>query len=313
MTKRTHNPQAAPVGWTGALLGRFHVTGVFWFGFHRFGVRILPDWLIGPMVTLFTTIFFVALVRIRRAIGRNLDVIMGPAGWWERQRRAFRTLHNFAFCLTERYERLETRPDFEFAFENAAAWEQALSAETGVIVVTGHIGNWELGASLPGAEEGHRVHLVREEELDPRAQEMIRDLLHEQLGEFVTMHFAVGDPSLTLVLREAIERGEIVALQADRPRSRGKTVEAEIFGRPFSLPVGPLVLARLTGAPIVPVFVFRQGRRAYRLVFRDPIRIAAHADRDEATAEAAQRLASDIEYAISTDPHQWFCWRGLWD
>ncbi len=142
---------------------------------------------------------------------------------------------------------------------------------------------------------------------------MIRDLLHERLGELVTMHFAVGDPSLTLVLRDAIERGEIVALQADRPRSQGKTVEAEIFGRPFSLPMGPFVLARLTGAPIIPVFVFREGRRAYRVVFRDPVHIAAHADRAEATAKAAQQLASDIEYAISTDPHQWFCWRSLWD
>lgn len=313
MTDRTHNPQAAPVGWTGALLGRFHVTGVFWFGFHRFGVRILPDRLIPPMVAVFTTAFFLALVRIRRAIGRNLDVVMGPASWWERQRRAFRTLHQFAFCLTERYERLETGRDFEITLENAAAWQQARAADTGTIVVTGHVGNWELGASLPGAEEGRRVHLVREEELDPRAQEMIRDLLHERLGDLVTMHFAVGDPSLMLVLREAIERGEIVALQADRPRSRGKTVEVEIFGRPFSLPVGPFVLARLTGAPLVPVFVFREGRRAYRLVFRDPIRITADADRGGATARAARRLASDIEHAISTDPHQWFCWRSLWD
>ncbi len=108
------------MGWTGALLGRFHVTGVFWFRFHRFGVRILPDWLLGPMLTLFTTIFFVALIRIRRAIGRNLYVVMGPASWWERQRRAYRTLHNFAFCLTERYERLETGHDFEVALERGS-------------------------------------------------------------------------------------------------------------------------------------------------------------------------------------------------
>jgi KDO2-lipid IV(A) lauroyltransferase len=233
-------------------------------------------------------------------------------GWWRRQVRAFRTLHEFAFCLTERYERLETERDFRIEVENEEIWKRATAGGRGAIVVTGHVGNWELGATLPGTIEGRHVHLVREEEIDPRAQAMIAALLRDRLGAHVTMHFAGDDPALALRLREALEQGEIVALQADRRRSGGRSVGDRIFGHPFDLPLGPLVLARISGASLVPAFMFREARRSYRICLREPISVSSAGDRESDLAAAARQLAGEIEYAIRRRPHQWFCWRRVW-
>jgi lauroyl/myristoyl acyltransferase len=130
-------------------------------------------------------------------------------------------------------------------------------------------------------------------------------------GDLYTTHFA-EDPQLGVRLLEALRRDEIVALQGDRPRAGGRTVETRLFGRPYALPVGPAALARAAGVPIVPVFVLRQGRRRYRCILRPPIAVAQSADRQRDLAEALNRFAADLETAIRREPHQWFCFRRIW-
>ena len=119
---------------------------------------------------------------------------------------------------------------------------------------------------------------MREKEIDPRAQDFIREILARAGGNYVT-HFSGDDPTLSFELADALRRGEIVALQGDRPRAGGRTVIASLFGRPMPLPIGPAALARAAGVPIVPVFNFREGRFLMRAVVRPPFHVASTADR----------------------------------
>lgn len=305
MTPRPHSPE---LGLFARLLGRFHVTGVFWFRFHRFGVSILPEWGVRLFIVLFTTFFFIALRRIRRAVASNLEAVLGPCGWWERQRRIYRTMWNFAWCLSERYERLSTtRRVTDLPPLGIEHWETALARPDGLLLVTAHVGHWEVGSMMV---PGRHVHVVREEEMDPRAQEFVLELFEEQAEGHFTMHFARDDPTLGLRLLQFLRRGEIVAVQGDRPRSAGRTCTVELFGRPLELPVGPAALAHAAGVALMPVFVFRRGRHRSQVAIRSPIRVEG---RDEtAVTEAMQRIADDVEWAIRQAPHQWFCFRELW-
>jgi len=61
---------------------------------------------------VFALLFFVCLRNIRAAIASNLEAVLGPCGWWERQRRIWRTLWTFSWTLTERYESLATDHPF---------------------------------------------------------------------------------------------------------------------------------------------------------------------------------------------------------
>lgn len=306
-------PHAPEVGWPARLLGPFQITGVFWYRFHEWGVRILPEWGKRLLMILFSLAFSVLLRNIRGALAGNLEAVLGPAGWRERQRRVFRTIHTFAWCLTERYERLSTRSRIEVVAENLAVWERACAGGRGVLVITGHVGNWEVGSAVPGDQGGARVHVVREEEMDPRAQAFIGRLLAERMGEGYTTHFAAGNPLLGLALHEALGRGEVVALQGDRPRREGKRLRLALFGRSFEIAAGPMVLARAAGVPLVPVFVLREGRLRYRTVFHEPIEVAKTADRGADLAAAGDRFLAVLEATIRAHPHQWFCFRRLWD
>ena len=197
----------------------------------------------------------------------------------------------------------------------AEHWRSAISESPGgVIVVTAHIGPWETAAQLGGAESHRRIHVVREKEIDPRAQDFIRKILARTGEDYVT-HFSGDDLTLSFDLAAALRHGDVVALQSDRPRAGGRTVMASLFGQPMPLPVGPAALARVTGVPIVQVFNFREGRFLMRTrrCGRKPFYVVEKTnDRSADIAAAVHHLAAEIEWAIRQHPHQWFCFRKLW-
>lgn len=294
------------------LLGDFHVTGLFWYRLHRWAVKTVPEPLLAPLVGFFTFCFFFFIHNIRNAIAANLDVVLGPAGWLERQRRIWRTMYSFAWCLTERYERLVTDRAFEVECEAMEHWHAVANSGRGFVMVTAHLGLYEVGSMLPAGTDTPHVHLVREPEIDPRAQAFIEESVAAVEGAHYTMHFQTGDPLFALTLAQALDRGEVVAIQGDRPRTGGKTALTELFGRPFTLPVGPAVLSRTVSVPMIPVFAIREGRRRFRLVFRPPIETPRTRNRDEDLRAATTQLARELEYGIRRAPYQWFVFRALW-
>ena len=307
-------PHAPEAGRMQKLLGRFHVTGVFWYKFLNLGVSILPSGAWYIIVLLFTFFFFVTLIKIRRAISSNLVAVLGPCGWLETQRRIFLTMWNFAWCFLERGESMSGTRQVTFGIDGEPIWNGVTSGDRGFITLTAHIGSWESGARVPSSKSERTVHLVREEEVDPRAQEFIRGMIEDHSRDIdFKVHFAAGgDPSLGAELLNALRDGDIVALQGDRPRSGGRTVRVSLFGRPFDLPAGPAALARAASVPLMPVFVFREGRLRSRIVIRDVIEVERSTDRKEDLNAALEEVAANLEWAICERPHQWFCFRELW-
>ena len=89
-------------------------------------------------------------------------------------------------------------------------------------------------------------------------------------------------------------------------------MEVSLFGRPFDLPTGPAALARAAGVPLMPVFVFREGRLQSRIVICDVIEVDRSNDRKGDVSAAMQRVAANLEWAIRQRPNQWFCLREIW-
>jgi len=304
-------PHAPERGWSWRLLGPFHITGVFWYRFHRFVVRSIPSPFLGVLIAFFTLLFFVLLRKIRAAIASNLEAVLGSCGWWERQRRIYRTMGSFGWCLSERYERLTTNRPFLVEAEGIEIWNEVARSDRGLVLVTAHLGNYEVGSMLPAQVERRRVHLVREPEPDAKAQAFLESVLAEFTQSQYTMHFQSDDPMQGMELLDALRRAEIVALQGDRPRTGAWSIDATLFGKPFPLPPGPAALARIAEVPLLPVFVFREGRRRYRVVFRAPIFAPWTEHRAADLATTMRRVAAEIEWAIRRAPHQWFCFKHL--
>lgn len=294
------------------LLGPLHVTGIAWYRLH-YWATFFPEWCLVAIVWLSTWFFWATLWRIRSAVAHNLEAVLGPCGFVERQRRIWRTFHEYAWCLTERYEQFHRADRMRFDFRGDAVYARMQQDPGGYVFFTAHFGNWEMGPLVRDVPRGRKIHVVREPEMGRAAQRFVAELFerHPQRDQFV-VHYAGADLALGARLLMALRQGDVVAMPGDRPRAGMGTQASTWFGRPIDLPPGPAALSRAARAPLVPVFVFREGRRRYRIELREPIEVAQSDDKQRDVAEAVDRMASACEQAIRERPHHWFCWKRLW-
>jgi KDO2-lipid IV(A) lauroyltransferase len=118
------------------------------------------------------------------------------------------------------------------------------------------------------------------------------------------------DPLAALPLVWHLRAGGVVALHVDRVPHRLRTRPVTLFGAASAIPEGPLRLAMLTGAPIVPIFAARTGHRRYEVVAHPAIRVARSAGESELDS-AAQAIAEAMQSFVRARPTQWFHFRGF--
>jgi len=304
-------PHGPSTGLSRRLLGPFHVTGVFWYWLHRTATRT-PEVCIRFFCWAFTWFFWLMLWRIRGAVASNLEAVLGPCGFIERQRRIWRTFYDFSWCMTERYEQFRADREMQLEYDGDATWKALHELSCGFIFYTAHFGNWEMGPLVPEIPRGRRLHVVREPEMNRAAQRFVERLFANHPRRQFVLHYAGSDVQLGVKMLLALRQGDIVTLPGDRPRAGMGTMRGTMFGRPMDLPPGPALLARAAGAMMVPVFVFREGRRRYRIVVQEPFAVASTEDKDRDVREAVAKMAQTVEWAIRQRPHHWFCWAKLW-
>jgi KDO2-lipid IV(A) lauroyltransferase len=209
------------------------------------------------------------------------------------------TFRNFARYLVD-YGRFHGAPPGELDgairdLEGGDHQEEALRSGKGVILVTGHVGNWELGG-LYYVRMGVKVNVVTLPDIAPR----IHAIRENYRGTYNIRTIVLdGTPFATVEMVAALRRGEMVAMLVDRWESEDG-VRAEFFGRPHLFPRGPFALSRATGAMILPAFVVREGK-GYKGVAERPF--VACGSEDE---PYAQRIAQALERIIRRFPDQWY-------
>lgn len=184
---------------------------------------------------------------------------------------------------------------------------QAAPPGRGCLVVTGHLGNWELGA-IYLAEHGLKVAVMGQPELDPDIQ-ALRDEIRSRFGiEWIE----IGSSSSTAFkVRDAVERGFYVALLVDRAYPEDR-VTVELFGRPTPFLRSPALLARFCDCALVPCYLFRNRGGTYRSFFADPIRLDPRLPEAAADRRAMAAVAAALEQGIRSEPTQWYNFFDYW-
>ncbi len=281
--------------------------GVWWRKFAAWGSTYGPEWWKRSSPAAIGAICFALIHANRRGAVANLERVL--AGDARRARRsALRMFVQFAYCFSETLERFGPRPQpVRIDLPEVDPIVQALDAGRGAVVVTGHIGNWDI-AALELLRYGRPTHVVMAHEQNQSTNPYVESM-REDLG----LDIVYSDSSVlsSLELLHALRRNEIVALQIDRLAGSDSAREAEIFGSTVHLPGGPFDLARLSGAPLVPVFSPRLGTRHYR-IFLGAARELARTASAEQIAECVASVAAEMGEMIRRYPDQWFQFEPFW-
>jgi phosphatidylinositol dimannoside acyltransferase len=276
--------------------------GAFWRRAARFGARG-PAWFarysppfIGVAICAFAPTH-------RRTIASNLRRIRGARGALQDSVDVARTFATYASCLAEVLA--GDAPHGETARATVLGEghvDAALGDGRGIIFATAHTAGWDAVGRLVWRDKGLPVMIVEtpERDLDARA---IQD--DARRGQGVVVTHVGSDPLSALPLVRHLRGGGAVALQVDRCPGAIRARSVRMFGEATRMPEGPLRLAALTAAPIVPLFTARTGHRQYKIVAYPSIRIERHAD-DVAFDAAAQQVADAVQDFLHSHPTQWF-------
>jgi KDO2-lipid IV(A) lauroyltransferase len=189
--------------------------------------------------------------------------------------------------------------------------DDALSAGTGAILVSPHLGNWELGG-VGLADQGYPVNVLTFREPDQRFNSE-RERLRAARGiRFIYVDRDDASPLAIIEAVNALRRNEVLALLGDRDGS-SHTLQLDFFGRPTNIPVGAAYLALASGAPVIPVFVVLEKGR-YATIMEEPIFFrGSHGEHAGAIRSGMEKLLEVFERYIRAYPDQWYNFYEFWE
>jgi KDO2-lipid IV(A) lauroyltransferase len=192
--------------------------------------------------------------------------------------------------------------------EGREAYQQARHSGRGAVVVTAHLGCFELGMAAL-VEHENRVHAVFRRDASPRF-DRLRSRLREKLG---VVEAPVDEGWSTWShLRDSLASDEVVLIQGDRVMPGQKGVAVPFLNRRLLIPSGPFKLALVAGAPVIPVFSLRTKVGRLRIVVEEPIMLTREDGLIDARHPAVLRLAAVIEKHVRGNPEQWLMVEPLW-
>jgi lauroyl/myristoyl acyltransferase len=243
----------------------------------------------------------------------NTRRVMGKEASWQVVKETARdSFRNYAKTLVDflRFPHLSfSEIDDAIATKNGMEHlESALSGGKGVVVVSGHIGNWDHAGALLG-HYGLPLNAVADRFEPKRMDDLINGAREKHGLKIISLEAG----SLKQIFT-ALKRNEIVLLLFDRPQPE-EGVPVQFFGETAYLPAGPAAIAIKTGAALVVGWTLRDpGDRTFSGTFEEPIdyKRLLTGDKEADIRRVTQEIVSRIEPVIREHPDQWYMFREMW-
>lgn len=236
-------------------------------------------------------------------LGRNIGRVVGPEV--ETAELARRGVGSYGRYWAEsfRIPHLSARQiDRGFSFSGYEHLLRSLERGVGPIIVLPHLGGWEWAAAWLARVHGHGVTAVVERLEPPEVFDWFAELRRAYGVNVVPL-----GPGAMGELTAAVKRGDVVCLVADRDIG-GTGIELDFFGERTSLPVGPALLARRTGAPLLPTAIYFRGRQRVAVVTGSIEPARGRAENERLT----RAVTDELERLIAAAPDQWHVLEPNW-
>lgn len=199
-------------------------------------------------------------------------------------------------------EFLDKRVSVE-GFEN---YRKAKSEGKGVLMLGAHLGNWELLAATHLLKMGEDASVVYMKTKNPYVDRFI-DSIRKSYGLNTIPHHNAMKQVLT-----ALRRGEAVGVLLDQHGGQREAIKVDFIGRPAATSIGFAIMALRTGAPVVPMFMVRDGGDRFRFVYEKPIHLEKSGDLEKDIRDGTIIFNKVIDDYVRRYPEQWFWVHRRW-
>jgi predicted LPLAT superfamily acyltransferase len=238
----------------------------------------------------------------RRASAEFLRAVHGRTQW----RDVFAHIYTFAATLLDRvYMAAGDFGRFEVTVEGLSLVDRALEEGKGCLLLGSHLGSFDLMMLAHHAMDRRSIHVMMR--VDPRSR--LRRIAG--IDDHALNLIALGRPDSFLRAHEALSRGGIVGVLADRVD--GATHLPTVFlGRRTTMPIAPHVLASRSGARVLLCFGLYEGGNRYRIEFVEFGQVLPRSLRGAALQPFIDRYAALLEQRARRYPLNWFNFYSYW-
>lgn len=266
-------------------------------------IGYFPTWLSYRFAERIADISYIFYRRYRKNVENNLRYAFPDVSEKELLNMALKTFRNYSRYLVDYGIFRSLNGDSMFKvirhIEGEENLQQAMKKGKGVLLLTAHFGNWELGGIFFG-RQGIKINVITFRDGIADIDEIKTH--YRKLHDINTI--VLGDsPYSSIEVINALRRNEIVAMLIDRYGKKGG-VEVEFFGKPTYFPIGPVILGKISGAPIIPAFVVKEDKDTYRAIVDSLIEVPPDVDLE--IGLYVQQIAKVFEKHIRRYPSQWY-------
>lgn len=242
----------------------------------------------------------IALDNLERAFGDSLT----PAEKEAIAKKVFENLSSMLFEFTRIPWLNRERLDGIVECEGIERLNAALKKEKGVIVITGHMGNWELMAAYL-ALNGYIMDIVVRDPDSPAFDSFIRWVRSRPGNRIISKH-----KSMRKLLKRLSENG-IAGILVDQNVTHSEGFFVDYFGTLACANKGPALLAAASGAVALPVFIVREGDK-HRIIIKDEIALTSTGDKERDAIENTAKFTKAVEDIVREHPSDWFWVHRRW-
>lgn len=221
----------------------------------------------------------------------------------------YRNYYIFGQILLDKIAMLSGfRSTFSFDFEGE---EHLRQMADGGLLISGHIGNWEIAGQLLNRLE-KRINIILFDAEHERIKGFLSGVMTNRSVNFIVIR---NDYAHLAEIRQAFENKEIVAMHGDRFIEGNRTVAIDFLGKPAHFPIGPLNMAAKFKVPVSFVFALKETSSHYHFYATPLLNIAYSrnlAIRDHNLGEAVKVYVRKLEEMVSKYPLQWFNYYDFW-
>ncbi len=259
------------------------------------------------LAIFFSDVHYLFAGKDRRSVTGNLKAIFPQKSGKEIAAIRIWMFRNFAKYLVDffRFQNLDKEYiRSNIKIENIDYFDQALKKGKGVIILTAHLGNWELGGVVI-ALLGYPLWAV------------VLPHRHQQVNKFFNFQReskGIGIIELGKAVRlslNVLKQNKALALVGDRDFTE-TGIALDFFGKPTLFPEGPAAFALKTGAAIVPGFMFRNRDDTFTLKIEKPLEFVATGDKIQDETQIILKYKGIFEDYIKRFPDQWYMFRQFW-
>jgi len=197
---------------------------------------------------------------------------------------------------------------FTFDFEGE---EYLRQMNDGGLLVSAHVGNWEIAGQLLNRLE-KKINILLFDAEHQRIKGYLSDVLSARNVNFIVIR---DDFSHLLEIKQALANKEIIAMHGDRYIEGNKTVILDFMGKPAAFPIGPVNMAAKFNIPVSFVFAVKERRTHYHFYATPLTKVVFTTNlkkREENFREALGLYVEKFEEILRKYPLQWFNYYDFW-